>query len=1381
LILTYDKERGYIMWRKFLTILLIISVISTQILSVTVLAAGVVFAGGNGTSGDPYQIATPEQLNGIRNHGSAHFILIADIDLSVYLAVGGGGYNGGAGWNPIEISTYPYGFNGSLDGDGYSIKNFKINRTTSNIGLFGRLDQTGEIRNLKLTNVDITRSGSNYANVGSLVGTNEGTINNCSSDGGNINVSGNDWVFAGGLVGTNEGIINNSWCDINVTNSGQQWVFTGGLVGNNYEGSINNCYSFGTTSSSGALFVYAGGLIGVNLNGLINNCYSLGAASSSGPSMVSTGGLIGSSSSFENSVNNCYYNRETSGKSDNIGNGVPKTTAEMKKLSTFAGWDFAGVWKIGNNVSYPTLQWEEPWTFDEEITADVYALTWDSIKENNTTKDNVRGNLMNPLPTAGNKGSDISWSISSEDGGINTTTGEVTRPTSAEVDKAVTLIATVSKAGGITQIVDFVLVIKAISIDEDITADINTLTWDSIKGANIDADNVTVNLVDPLPTVGNNDTTILWSISPNDGWINTTTGEVTRPTYTQGNKEVTLTATVSKEGGVDQTKTFTMTIVKAAITSNEAITEEINTLTWDSIKGSNTTEDNVTVNLVNPLPTVGSNDTTILWSISPNDGWINTTTGEVTRPTYTQGNKEVTLTATVSKEGGVDQIKTFTMTIVKAPITSDEEIGEEINILTWDSIKGNNTTKDNVTTNLVSPLPTLASGDTVTISWSVSPNDGWINSTTGEVTRPTYTQGNKEVTLTATFSKEGGVDQIKTFTMTIVKAPITSDEEIGEEINILTWDSIKGNNTTKDNVTTNLVNPLPTLASGDTVTILWSVSPNDGWVNTTTGEVTRPTYTQGNKEVTLTATISKEGGVDQIKTFTMTIVKAPITSDEEIGEEINILTWDIIKGNNTTEDNVTTNLVNPLPTLASGDTITINWSISPNDGLINTTTGVVKRPSYNQGDKEVTLTATFSKAGGVDQIKTFVLTIKARAKSTGGSNLTNNDPEVTQNNTVTSENNNSGIASSTISETTLESAFNQSAVNISGMITAEVVIPRTAEETGYEITLPLTTLALQDTSRQIEIKTDIATITLPSNMLNAEDYHGAKDVTLTIESADKTKLSTELLAQIGNSPVIELELRIAGHVVAWNNEDAPVTVSISYEPTEAEKADPEHIVIWYIDGAGNAISVPSGKYDPATGKVTFTTTHFSKYAIVYVKKSYTDLDKVNWAKKQIEVLTSKGIMNSRTETEFAPIVGITRAEYISALVRTLNLSAKFDVNFSDVKLGDLYYKEIGTAKMLGITSGVGNNNFKQEATITRQEMLVMTERALRSLKRISKTGTMEDLEKFIDRGEIAVYSINSISALVKEGLIKGDGSKLNGSADTTKAEAAVFLYRIYNN
>ena len=42
------------------------------------------FAGGSGTVEDPWQVATAEQLDSIRNDLTAHYILTDDIDLSVY-------------------------------------------------------------------------------------------------------------------------------------------------------------------------------------------------------------------------------------------------------------------------------------------------------------------------------------------------------------------------------------------------------------------------------------------------------------------------------------------------------------------------------------------------------------------------------------------------------------------------------------------------------------------------------------------------------------------------------------------------------------------------------------------------------------------------------------------------------------------------------------------------------------------------------------------------------------------------------------------------------------------------------------------------------------------------------------------------------------------------------------------------------------------------------------------------------------------------------------------------------------------------------------------------------------------------------------------------
>lgn len=312
------------------------------------------------------------------------------------------------------------------------------------------------------------------------------------------------------------------------------------------------------------------------------------------------------------------------------------------------------------------------------------------------------------------------------------------------------------------------------------------------------------------------------------------------------------------------------------------------------------------------------------------------------------------------------------------------------------------------------------------------------------------------------------------------------------------------------------------------------------------------------------------------------------------------------------------------------------------------------------------------------------------------------------------------------------------------------------------------------------IESSLATVLIPSDMLTAEMLGESKTAEFLIGKADISVLPAGLQAKIGDRPVIELSLRLDGKTVAWNNPNAPVTVSIPYVPTAEELENPENITVWYIDGEGKAISVPSGRYDPATGMVTFTTSHFSSFAIVFVSRSFNDIGVYGWAEKQIKVLTAKDIMDGRTESLFEPSAGITRAEYIAALVRAMGVTAKTEGSFKDVGIGSRYYNEIAVAKQLGIAKGTGNGSFGPEMIISRQDMLVLTERALRGQKRISGTGTAKDLEKYTDKDTLADYAVQSIAALVSEGLVEGSNGRLNVRADATRAEAAVFLYRIYN-
>lgn len=372
-----------------------------------------------------------------------------------------------------------------------------------------------------------------------------------------------------------------------------------------------------------------------------------------------------------------------------------------------------------------------------------------------------------------------------------------------------------------------------------------------------------------------------------------------------------------------------------------------------------------------------------------------------------------------------------------------------------------------------------------------------------------------------------------------------------------------------------------------------------------------------------------------------------------------------------------------------------------------------------------------------------------------------------------------GTVKTELDADTLNMALEGALTGDDGKKTLEVELSKSA--TGsYNVEFPASALSNPQADINIEIKTDAGTVTLPGNMLAGTGFENQGDAGLTIKNVDKSTLPEEVRNAVGDKPVIQLGLTVDGEQKAWNNPDAPVTVSIPYTPTAAELENPEHIVVWYIDGSGNVISVPNGRYDPATGTVTFTTTHFSHYAVAYVHKTFGDLGGAEWARKPVEVMASKGIISGTGKGTFSPAANITRADYLVLLIRTLGLMAEFDGNFDDVEPGAYYYEALGIAKKLGIAAGSGNNRFNPKESISRQDMMVLTARALekfRGLKAVDANGL---LDKYSDKGDIAGYAANSLATLVKEGLIKGSGDRLNPRANATRAEAAVFLYRIYN-
>ena len=143
-------------------------------------------------------------------------------------------WNSGSGWNPI--ATYTSNFKGN----GHTINNLYINRTSGRVGLFGQTS-SARIETLGVTNANV-RGGDN---TGILIGyMTRGAVVACYTTG---KVRGGDQT--GGLVGYNGfygGDTNTTYSTAYVR--GGRYV--GGLVGFNTRSSITNSYSTGRVDGS---------------------------------------------------------------------------------------------------------------------------------------------------------------------------------------------------------------------------------------------------------------------------------------------------------------------------------------------------------------------------------------------------------------------------------------------------------------------------------------------------------------------------------------------------------------------------------------------------------------------------------------------------------------------------------------------------------------------------------------------------------------------------------------------------------------------------------------------------------------------------------------------------------------------------------------------------------------------------------------------------------------------------------------------------------------------------------------------------------------------------------------------------------------------------
>lgn len=241
---------------------------------------------------DIYELqAIDKNINGDYIQGD--YMLAGDIDADVTKR-----WNSGSGFNPIgNFTSMPFntgGFNGSLDGAGFVIKDLHININTadgtqSNAGLFDVLNTNAFVHNLTLQGGSITNyTNSSGGSVGSIAGENLGSLKNVFNIGMEIS-SQNDSANIGGIVGYNKGTVTDAHNSGSVNDKTNTSARIGGIAGYNDNGGVISYSDNNGVVTGKGDYSAAGGIVGYN-NGSIKNSFNNGNATGYGDYL---GGIVG--------------------------------------------------------------------------------------------------------------------------------------------------------------------------------------------------------------------------------------------------------------------------------------------------------------------------------------------------------------------------------------------------------------------------------------------------------------------------------------------------------------------------------------------------------------------------------------------------------------------------------------------------------------------------------------------------------------------------------------------------------------------------------------------------------------------------------------------------------------------------------------------------------------------------------------------------------------------------------------------------------------------------------------------------------------------------------------------------------------------------------
>lgn len=310
----------------------------------------------------------------------------------------------------------------------------------------------------------------------------------------------------------------------------------------------------------------------------------------------------------------------------------------------------------------------------------------------------------------------------------------------------------------------------------------------------------------------------------------------------------------------------------------------------------------------------------------------------------------------------------------------------------------------------------------------------------------------------------------------------------------------------------------------------------------------------------------------------------------------------------------------------------------------------------------------------------------------------------------------------------------------------------------------------EETTGSAEITDGSSSASIVTDKYEAKFDKDAIDSLLNGAKKETIKMSITALESLEKTKMYNLSLKI-GEKVVTKLDKGSVRISIPYDLKDNE--DPNAVVVYFMTKSGELKADPKSRYED--GKIIFSTSNFTKFAIGNNYREFTDVSKNAWYYDAVTFLSSRGIIDGIGEKLFAPEKTLTREEFAKFIALSFDFTwSGKKTEFADVKDGSWYESYVGALFEAGIINGTGNGAFGTGQYITRQDMIKILYAVLQ--KKGISLNKIRDYNGFDDDDSTADYAASAIKALYEAGIINGIGnSKIAPTENAPRSNIAVIL------